>query len=91
LNNFPAGEEHTKLMSIMFQNLFPPLNVQLVKVNQCRRVVLFNFLKEERRIEFRHYAIKVSPVGINKNVKKIIKAKIPDLSNLDDISDFILG
>lgn len=30
LNNFPNNEEMPKLMAVMFQKLFPPINVQTV-------------------------------------------------------------
>ncbi|MES1913095.1 MAG: hypothetical protein MHM6MM_005323 [Cercozoa sp. M6MM] len=41
------------------------------------------------RIEMRHYLVTASPVGINKNVKKIVKAKLPNLSKYKDIADYV--
>lgn len=37
----------------------------------------------------RHFAISLVPVGVNKGVKKIVQRKVPDMSKLEDISDFI--
>ena len=34
-------------------------------------------------------AIKVSPVGTSRSVKKLLKQNVPDLSKYEDISDFI--
>lgn len=70
-------------MRVTFQNMFPSINVKTVKLSDCRRVVLFHFLKEEGVVEVRHYAIRANPVGINRNVKRILQAKIPDLSQLE--------
>lgn len=80
------------------------LNVATVKLRDCRRVVLFNFLRrqdegtnangqeiEDEEVEIRHYAIRATPVGITKKVRRIIQAKIPNLSKLEDISDWITG
>lgn len=62
-----------------------------MKLSDCRRVVLFSYNKETKKIEFRHYLITVAPVGIAKSVKRIIRANIPDLSTLEDISQYVLG
>jgi len=42
-------------------------------------------------VEIRHYAIKAAPVGVDRKVRKIIQANIPNLSKCEDISDYILG
>lgn len=93
-------------MRITFQNMFPAVNVASVKLKDCRRVVLFNFIRreeghpetnesgqseEDEEVEVRHYAIRATPVGVNKKVRKIIQAKIPNLSKVDDIGDYIMG
>lgn len=112
-NNFgdASASPHVKLMRITFQNMFPALNVATVKLRNCRRVVLFNFMRreeekeasasasvspngqpeEDEEVEVRHYAIRATPVGIDKKVRRIIQAKIPNLSKLEDISDYITG
>jgi len=84
LNNFSQSEEsHVKLMKITFQHMFPTINVQSVKLSDCRRVVLFHLNKEEGTVEMRHYAIRATPVGISKGVKRIIQMKVPNLSELE--------
>jgi ribosome biogenesis protein SSF1/2 len=106
-NNFgdATAAPHVKLMRITFQNMFPAINVATVKLRNCRRVVLFNFIRreeqssenalgqseEDEEVEVRHYAVRATPVGINKKVKRIIQARIPNLSKLEDISDYITG
>lgn len=49
-----------------------------------------NYSPETKLIEFRHYAIKSVPVGLSKGVKKIVQSKVPDLSNFNDIDEFLL-
>ena len=89
LNNFGQVEEaHLKLMRITFQNMFPSINVNTIKLGDCRRVVLFH-RKDDGNVEMRQYAIKANPVGINRSIKKVLQSKVPNLCNLEDISEFI--
>lgn len=48
-----------------------------------------NYNVTSKTIDFRHYAIKVVPVGLSRGVKKIVQAKIPNLSKCEDISEFL--
>lgn len=92
LNNFnQSDEQQVKLMKVTFQHMYRTINVNTVKLSDCRRVVLYHFMPETGNVEMRHYAVRANPVGISRNVKKIIQSKIPDLSNLEDISEFIEG
>jgi len=88
LNNFPEEKEY-QLTTSMLQNMFPSINIQKVKLSHIKRCVLFNFDKETGLIEFRHFALKVVPVGINRGVKKIVRGKIPNLGNLEDMADIV--
>lgn len=105
-NNFgdATAAPHVKLMRITFQNMFPAINVTTVKLNECRRVVLFNYMRRnvdesktegeeggDEEVEMRHYAIRATPVGVDRKVRRLVEAKIPDLSRLEDISDYITG
>lgn len=112
-NNFGdvSAAPHVKLMRITFQNMFPAINVSTVKLSECRRVVLFNFIRrdmsqvssekkkhvgddddlEDEEVEIRHYAIRAKPVGVDRKVRRLVEAKIPNLSKLSDISDYITG
>ncbi len=91
LNNFNQieGENQVKLMKITFQNMFRTINVKTVKLSDCRRVVLFHYHKDTGMVEMRHYAVRANPVGISRNIKKLIQSKIPNLGELDDISQFL--
>jgi len=92
LNNFGSSEEqHVKLMKVTFQHMFPSINVKTVKLAECRRVVLFQLRKDDGMVEMRHYSITANPVGINKNLKKIISGRLPNLSELKDVSEFLTG
>jgi len=90
LNNFPSDEEMPKLMAVMFQKLFPPINVQTVKLADCKRVILFSYNKQNKQVELRHYLINMKPTGVTKSVKRVITSQIPDLSKFEDISDYVL-
>nr|XP_022319167.1 suppressor of SWI4 1 homolog [Crassostrea virginica] len=89
MNNFSGGEMHIKLMSTMFQNMFPSININKVNLNNIKRCVMINYNSEDKTIDFRHYNVKVVPVGLSRGVRKLIKAEVPDLSRFSDVSDFI--
>ncbi|KAG0240179.1 hypothetical protein BGW41_007161 [Actinomortierella wolfii] len=89
LNNFGDSNE-MKLMSTVFQNMFPPLNIQTMQLADVRRVVLLNYNSETKHIDFRHYSITVKPVGVSKSIKRVITTNVPDLTGFDDISDYVL-
>ena len=106
-NNFgdQTAPPQVKLMRITFQNMFPAINVANVKLKDCRRVVLFHLIEDEsfdeeakkdtpaskQRIEIRQYAIRATPVGVDKKVRRLIQSKIPNLSKVQDIADYITG
>jgi ribosome biogenesis protein SSF1/2 len=46
---------------------------------------------KKQRIEMRQYAIKATPVGVNRKVRRLIQSKIPNLSKVQDIADYIAG
>ncbi|ORY40700.1 Brix-domain-containing protein, partial [Rhizoclosmatium globosum] len=92
LNNFNDPAKHVKLMATMFQNMFPPINVQTMKLTDARRIILFNLDSTTNggEIEVRHYAIGVKAIGLSKSVKTIVQTNIPDLNKFDDVSDYVL-
>jgi len=90
LNNFGDDEESGQLVSAMLQNMFPPLSVKTIKLSQCGRVCLWNYNEEEGTMDMRHFRIKASPVGLNRNVKRVLKGKrIPNLAKYKDISEYV--
>jgi ribosome biogenesis protein SSF1/2 len=59
---------------------------------------MFNLLEKEGEdqevdhiVEVRHYAIKATPVGVDRKVRRIIETKIPNLNKLNDIAEYITG
>ncbi|CAO3572410.1 unnamed protein product [Mortierella alpina] len=89
LNNFGDSNE-MKLMSTVFQNMFPPINIQTMQLADARRVVLLNYNSETKHLDFRHYNVSVKPVGISKSIKRVITTDVPDLKGFEDISDYVL-
>lgn len=89
MNNFSGDAQEIDLMSSMFQNMFPSLNVTKVKINTVRRCVLLHYDPESGTIEFRHYTIKVVPTGVSRGIKKLVQGKVPNLSRFEDMSEFL--
>lgn len=61
-----------------------------VNLSTIRRCVCLNYNATSKTIDLRHYSIKVVPVGLSKGVKKLVQAKVPDLSRCQDISDLLI-
>lgn len=65
-------------------------NFLQVNLSTIRRCICLNYNATSKTIDFRHYAIKVVPVGLSRGVKKLVQAKIPNLSKCEDISEFLM-
>ncbi|XP_010546115.1 PREDICTED: peter Pan-like protein [Tarenaya hassleriana] len=90
LSGFGGGEQHLKLTTIMFQNIFPAIDINTVKLSSCQRIVLLNYNKETKLVDFRHYSIRLQPVGVSRRIRKFVQNhQVPDLRNLQDVSDFV--
>ncbi|KAM9474571.1 LOW QUALITY PROTEIN: suppressor of SWI4 1 homolog [Salvelinus alpinus] len=90
LNNFGSEGMHVKLMATMFQNMFPSINVHKVALNAIKRCTL-NYDPVSQEIEFRHYSLKVVPVGMSRGVKKLMQEKFPNMSKFEDISELLMN
>ncbi|KAK9161580.1 hypothetical protein Syun_007921 [Stephania yunnanensis] len=90
LSGFGTGDQHLKLTTIMFQNIFPSIDINTVKLSSCQRIVLLNYNKETKLIDFRHYSIRLQPVGVSRRLRKFVQNhQAPDLRTLQDVSDFV--
>lgn len=90
LSGFGTGEQHLKLTTIMFQNIFPAIDINTVKLASCQRIVLLNYNKETKLVDFRHYSIRLQPIGVSRRIRKFVQNhQVPDLRNLQDVSDFV--
>lgn len=74
--------------------ILPSINVTYilfqVKLSSCQRILLLNYNKDTKLIDFRHYSIRLQPVGVSRRIRKFVQDhEVPDLSNLHDVSDFV--
>lgn len=78
LNNFgdKQASSQVKLMKVTLQNMFPSINVATVKLQDCRRVVMFNLDKANGTVEMRHFAVRATPTGITKAIKKVLYYRV---------------
>ncbi|GFR45635.1 hypothetical protein Agub_g7043, partial [Astrephomene gubernaculifera] len=89
MNGF-SGNDTLRLVTTMFQGMFPALNVQRTKLSSCQRVVLLSRDKDTGIIRLRHYGISVAPSGLRKSVKGLLsRREVPDLSGFRDVSEFV--
>ncbi|PSS05235.1 Brix domain-domain-containing protein [Coniella lustricola] len=95
------------LVTSVFHGLFPPINPQTAPLKSIRRVLLVNRERSSKDdgsyvLNFRHYAITTKVTGVSKAVKRLNaaerlmnsksrKGKLPNLSKLQDIADYMIG
>ncbi len=97
-HNAKISEEYEapmKIVSMMFQSFFPPVNLGEVQMKKFKRVVLINLNLNNNNIpelEFRHYDIDMYKYSVKKTISNIINdlGKTKDLSKFNNISDYIL-
>ncbi|CAH2051765.1 unnamed protein product [Thlaspi arvense] len=90
LSGFGTQELHLKLATIMFQNIFPSIDINTVKLSTCQRLVLLHYNKDTKLVDFRHYSIRLQPVGVSRMIRKFVQNhQVPDLRNLQDVSDYV--
>lgn len=89
-----GDEEHqfdqNELQTVMWQGLFPSIDVRHLKLLKMKRCVLLKLNTDTGYIDFRHYAIRVRPVGVSKSIRRLVtRKKIPDLGKLQSIDDML--
>lgn len=82
---------HLKLISTMFQNMFPSININKIAVGDIRRCLLLRYDAETDQIHLRHYSIKAVPVGVSRRVRRMIQTRLPDMSGFNDVGDYLLN
>lgn len=96
LNNFASPTEdneswpkYSGLLATTFQAMFPSIDVSTVKLKDCRRVLLVNFNEASELVDIRHYYVKAEPIDASRTVKKLIKARVPNLRECVDVAEVI--
>lgn len=89
-----GDEEHefnqNELQTVMWQNLFPSIDVRHFKLLKMKRCVLLRLNTDNGHIEFRHYAVRVRPVGVSKQIRRLVTRKtVPDLGRFESIDDML--
>ncbi|KKA28391.1 hypothetical protein TD95_000183 [Thielaviopsis punctulata] len=95
------------LTTTVFQSLFPPINPQTTPLKTIRRVLLLNRESADDdddafTLNFRHYAIVTKTAGLSRPLRRLRRAEkllsakarkggLPNLSKLQDISEFMIG
>ncbi|RSH94601.1 hypothetical protein EHS25_004405 [Saitozyma podzolica] len=105
LNNFnqQPGQPvlpQLRLMSTMFQGLFPAISVEKSALPTFRRVLLISYNPATNLISMRHYTITVRPHGVSRRVRKLLSSaagssagsskRAPNLASSEDIADYLL-
>ncbi|BEI89884.1 uncharacterized protein CcaverHIS019_0212460 [Cutaneotrichosporon cavernicola] len=96
LNGFQQPTDGTalpqlRLVSTMFQGLFPPIQVEKSALPTFRRVLLVSYNHSTGLVSIRHFIISVRPQGVSRRVRKLLNpSKAPDLTRADDIADYLL-
>ncbi|XP_029399697.1 suppressor of SWI4 1 homolog isoform X2 [Mus pahari] len=96
----PLGVTHFLILSKTDNSVYlklmrlpggPTLTFQINKVNlnTIKRCLLINYNPDSQELDFRHYSVKVVPVGASRGMKKLLQEKFPNMSRLQDISELL--
>ncbi|EME30984.1 Peter Pan-like protein [Galdieria sulphuraria] len=90
LHGFEDSRVQERMMSSLFQFMFPAIDLDTLKPQAVKRVLLVNYDREKEVIEIRHYLIRTNPVGLSRPIRKLLYRKIPkQLNTLTDISELL--
>lgn len=91
MSGFHNGEQQLKLTAVMFQSIFPAVDLETACLSQYQRLVLLNYDSNTKLTHFRHYSIKFAPTGVSSRIKSLMtNHKVPNLENLEDVGDFLI-
>ncbi|XP_068939215.1 suppressor of SWI4 1 homolog isoform X2 [Petaurus breviceps papuanus] len=96
----PLGVSHFLIFSKTEKNVTfrlirlpggPTLTFRVTKVNlNCvKRCLLLSYDPSSQELQFRHYSLKVVPVGASRGMKKLLQEKFPNMSRLEDVSELL--
>jgi hypothetical protein len=88
LNGFGENSQ-IRMIGHSFQEMFPAINPEKLKVERLKRVVSLTYSSKKKVIYFRHYKIVVHEGGVNKSFASLIQQKTPDLSRFASIGDYL--
>lgn len=88
-----TDKAHLKLMTSMFQNMFPAITASASAIKKIKRVMLVNFDQETGELDIRHYLIATKTLSKQSNlstIKKEMKTEDEEKTNSNgiDMADF---
>jgi ribosome biogenesis protein SSF1/2 len=76
----------------MLNNLFPSLDLGIMRPSNVKRVVLVNFDATRDILEWRHYYVKQQSADLNNKLRKMVSNKrLPNLAEVKDLSQYFAG
>lgn len=96
LTKLNEAENHEKLLVTIFQNMFPPIQPQKIKVSSIRRVLMINKDPKTDQIDIRHYVIDTKFIEGTRSVRKLVNSHrdphkpLPNLSKAQDMAELLL-
>mmetsp|Transcript_13478 Transcript_13478/g.24165 ORF Transcript_13478/g.24165 Transcript_13478/m.24165 type:complete len:358 (-) Transcript_13478:724-1797(-) len=90
MHRFGGASDEMRVMKATFENMFPALDVRTIHLSRVRRVLLIEYDPDEDAVHIRHYKLLVNPVGLSRPLRKlVVRNKVPKLSSMKDISEFM--
>jgi len=85
-----ADKPQVDLMNLTFKEMFPPIPVEEVNLDNCKRTVLIDYNTDTDIVEFRHYLIKSYVPGLQKKISRIIRKNETGFGGYKDISECLI-
>ncbi|KAK4530151.1 hypothetical protein CCYA_CCYA03G1008 [Cyanidiococcus yangmingshanensis] len=76
LSNLESEEPHVQLLATMFRNLFPPLDMNKLRLeHDVRRALLLDWNADTQVLEWRHYGVRVRPLGLSRVIRRLVERR----------------
>ena len=100
LNGFSGVQDKELALTATFlQNMFAPIVVSKIKLEEARRVVVFHYEADDQLIHVRHYRIHIRSSDVSKPIRKVLSSQLTaslnqrllhELSKVDDVADYVI-
>ena len=91
INNFQTERDLAEL----FHSLYPKVDASKFSLDDCRRVVLFDYSKADETVTWRQYSVVKKNLDLSRGVRKLLKlrntSRSLNFANQADVSEFVLS
>jgi ribosome biogenesis protein SSF1/2 len=76
MSNLESELPHVQLLATMFRNFLPPLDLKKLHLeHDVKRALLLDWNEDIQVLEWRHYGIRVRPLGLSRAIRRLVERR----------------